>query len=67
MKIMFSIIRVQKSDGDRKMFYQVVMSNEVELPVRQAAVIYLKNMVSGNLLILLHLSCSINLSPSPAQ
>ena len=25
---------------------QVVMSNEVELPVRQAAVIYLKNMVS---------------------
>ena len=36
------------------MFYQVVMSNEVELPVRQAAVIYLKNMVSGNHLILLH-------------
>ena len=27
---------------------QVVMSNEVELPVRQAAVIYLKNMVSGS-------------------
>ena len=27
---------------------QVVMLNEVELPVRQAAVIYLKNMVSGS-------------------
>merc|ERR1712142_868827 len=27
---------------------QVVMSNDVELPVRQAAVIYLKNMVSGS-------------------
>ena len=27
------------------MLIKVVMSNEVELPVRQAAVIYLKNMV----------------------
>ena len=27
---------------------QVIMSGEVELPVRQAAVIYLKNMVSGS-------------------
>ena len=32
------------------------MSNEVELPVRQAAVIYLKNMVSGNHFILLYIS-----------
>ena len=31
-----------------RVLLQVIMSGEVELPVRQAAVIYLKNMVSGS-------------------
>jgi len=42
------LAEVHKIIGFGPVLLQVVMSNEVELPVRQAAVIYLKNMVSGS-------------------
>lgn len=42
------LAEVHKIIGFGPILLQVVMSNEVELPVRQAAVIYLKNMVSGS-------------------
>jgi len=42
------LAEVHKIIGFGPTLLQVVMSNEVELPVRQAAVIYLKNMVSGS-------------------
>jgi len=42
------LAEVHKIIGFGPILLQVVMANEVELPVRQAAVIYLKNMVSGS-------------------
>jgi hypothetical protein len=41
------LAEVHKIIGFGPVLLQVVMSSEVELPVRQAAVIYLKNMVRG--------------------
>ena len=40
------LIKVHKIIGFGPVLIQVIMSGEVELPTRQAAVIYLKNMVS---------------------
>ena len=42
------LTKVHKSIGFGPVLLQVIMSNEVELLTRQAAVIYLKNMVSGS-------------------
>ena len=42
------LTEVHKIIGFGPVLLQVIMSTEVELPVRQAAVIYLKNMVSGS-------------------
>ena len=42
------LTEVHKIIGFGPVLLQVIMSTEVELPVRQAAVIYLKNMVSIN-------------------
>ena len=42
------LTKVHKIIGFGPVLLQVIMSNEVELPTRQAAVIYLKNMVSGS-------------------
>ena len=42
------LTKVHKIIGFGPVLLQVIMSGEVELPTRQAAVIYLKNMVSGS-------------------
>ena len=42
------LTEVHKIIGFGPVLLQVIMSTEVELPVRQAAVIYLKNMVSSH-------------------
>jgi len=42
------LTKVHKIIGFGPVLLQVIMSSEVELPCRQAAVIYLKNMVSGS-------------------
>ena len=48
------LTEVHKVIGFGPVLLQVIMSTEVELPVRQAAVIYLKNMVSSHWSFLLH-------------
>ena len=48
------LTEVHKIIGFGPVLLQVIMSTEVELPVRQAAVIYLKNMVSVHWTLLLH-------------
>lgn len=41
------LTKLHKIIGFRPVLLQVIMSNEVELPTRRAAVIYLNNMVNG--------------------
>ena len=52
------LTEVHKVIGFGPVLLQVIMSTEVELPVRQAAVIYLKNMVSSHWSLLLH-NCTL--------
>ena len=42
------LTKLHKIIGFRPVLLQVIMSNEVELPTRRAAVIYLNNMVNGS-------------------
>lgn len=43
-----SIFQIHKIIGFAPTLLQVVMMNDVDMPVRQAGVIYLKNMVTNN-------------------
>ena len=52
------LTEVHKVIGFGPVLLQVIMSTEVELPVRQAAAIYLKNMVSSHWSLLLH-NCTL--------